>query len=234
MDKQTLQQYIESKKNAWSPSTQRSVHAKLRVALEMVAEGPEALYTKGIQMYAPYSLKALFVQAGSFYAYCNPGAVNPFKAYLKTNAQLFKNCYVKEEVGITFEEAKASIEAMPSPARELAHFMLTSGLRSEEALSYDGTGFVIGKGLKRRKVFAVSDYPFNHGMTYSMLHKALAKVGLKAHTLRKLYATQLVEVGLQAADLMRIMGWSSIETSAIYLQAKSDVNLNNLLKERFT
>ena len=234
MDKQRLQQYIESKKNAWAPTTRRSVHAKLRTALELIKEGPEALYTKGIQLYAPYSLKTLFTLAGEFYGHCYPTGINPFKAYLKSNAQLFKNVYKKEEVGISFDEAKERISMIANiEARQMALFILTSGLRADEALQYDGSGIVLGKGAKLRKVFANSAYPTGHKLTYATLYNALAKVDLKPHTLRKLYATQLVEAGLQAADLMKIMGWSNIETAGWYLQARSDDKLTNLLKERF-
>jgi integrase len=233
MNKEMVNAYIESKKNAWSPVSLKNERSKLHKALLLIQQGPEALYVQGIQLYSPYSLKQLFIRAGEFYRFCNPDSANPFKLYMKNNAQLFKNVYDKEELDVSYEEARVRIEGLEGELKELALFLITTGLRAEEALKYDGSGFVIGKGKKKRKVFSTQPYPKGHQVTYSMLHKGLAKVNLKPHTLRKLYATKLADNGLQAVDLMKIMGWNSMETASLYLQAKNDLTLTKQLEVLF-
>ena len=48
--------------------------------------------------------------------------------------------------------------------------------------------------------------------------------------LRKLAATRLVELGVNEYDLLKIMGWSSIETSKFYIQPKSDTSIQQMFE----
>ncbi len=234
--REQLTLYIASKSNAWAPSTIKSEHARLRTALDLINQGPEQLYAVGSQMYAPYTLKTLFIRAGELYAHTQPTSSNLYKEFLNDNARLFKNAYEPEVLDVTYEQAKERLTQISLPnVKALGLFMLHTGLRADEVLRYDNQGTIIGKGGKMRRIIPQSGvgYPTNHGVTYSVLHKALATVGLKPHTLRKLYATKLVEGGIREADLMSIMGWASIQTSTLYIQPKRDAVLKQQLEAIF-
>jgi hypothetical protein len=233
LTKEHVTKYINSKGGSWSPSAIKSEHARLRVALSLINLGAKGLFEEGSKKYAPYTLKTLFIRAGELWEHHFPEAPNQFKVYLKEQALQFKNAYQRQQVGLTFEEAVkriASIERLE--VRKLAAFMLHSGLRSEEALKYDGTsGFVIGKGGRPRPVLTKMPYPVGHKLTHSILHKELAKVGIKPHDLRKLCATRLVDGGFREADLLRVMGWTNMQTAAIYVQPMMDQQLSARMQE---
>lgn len=232
-----VQEYIKSKSNAWSPTTIRSEHARLRATLPLINLGPEELFARGSVQYAPYALKTLFIRAGELAGFVTPSLTNPFKEFVRKNARLFKNSYTREVLTVSFNDAVSRIETIESKQiRDLVTFILFSGMRAEEAISYDpSSGVIFGKGARKRRLIMLLGvvYPVNHGITYSMLHKALTKVGLKPHTLRKLYTTKLVEGNVREADLMRIMGWSSIQTASIYVQPKRDEALQKQLEGIF-
>lgn len=198
--------------------------------------GAQALYEQLSANYSPYTIKTIFIRVGELYSFIYPAAVNPFKAYVQTNARLFKHVYTRREVECSYPEAVERISMIAdNHIRELANFMLHTGCRSMEALQYDGSGTIVGKGGKPRKIVILKQlsYPKNHNISYSVLHKALAAVGLKPHTLRKLYATKLVEGGLREADLMQLMGWSDIQTAAVYFIPKNEETLTNRLEQIF-
>ena len=231
-----VQNYIQSKSNSWAPSTLRSEQARLRSCLDLINKGPEALYEVGSKLYGAYTLKTLFIRAGEVYSFCYPAAVNPFKAFMLANTRLFKYVYNKEILEVSYEEACSRIADIKSTAiRELANFMLHTGLRADEVIRYKDDGLITGKGGKPRKVLTLQglQYPRNHGISYSQLHKALAEVNLKPHTLRKLYASKLAAAGLKGADLMSLMGWSSIQTASLYIQPKEEASLRQQLESIF-
>jgi len=241
MNKQTvisnlqISEYINSKRMAWASTTCRAEHARLRAVAPLLTGDAGYLYAEGIKLYAPYTLKQVFTSVGGLFAFLYPSEVNPYKAFLVSHANLFKNVYVTEIVTVSFEEAVEAIKLIAdSEIRQLANYILFTGLRAEEALQYTGGGEVLGKGAKKRKVIEVgAAYPSGHKVTYSRLHKALSAVGLKPHTLRKLYATKLANANLTASDLMAIMGWSNMQTASRYLQPMRDEQLKLQLKGIF-
>lgn len=235
--KDNINKYIESKKLAWAPSTLRSEQARLHGAIDLINLGAEALYHEGSKRYSLYALKTLFIRASALATFCDAKEGNSFKNFLRDNARLFKNAYIKEEVNVTYEEACKLVEGMDDgAARMAAQLILQTGLRSNEALQYDGSGFVVGKGSKLRPVMSEQAIPeaLRKELTYSKFYKALSKVGLKPHTLRKLVATKLVDAGIKEMDLLKIMGWSNIVTAASYLQGRTNKELETFMKGALT
>jgi len=153
---------------------------------------------------------------------------------MKLNANLFKHAYTKEQLNVTFQEAAVLIASIENTdVREKAKRLLTGGLRYTESFT-EHEGQVIGKGSKPRKIFApegVGSITFNQ--SYTTFRRELKKLGLKPHTLRKLFANMLVEQGAGEMDLLKAMGWESIQTAASYLQAKRDEQLKQLVINPF-
>lgn len=230
--------YIERKANAWSHTTLKSERARLTQSINLLeaanpAEAHEQLRKAGR---SPYTIKTAFIRFSSFYDWlCLQGHAqsNPFSSYMKVNANLFKHAYKKERVSLTFKEAADLIAQIEDVAtREKAKRLLVAGLRYAESFT-EKNGEVVGKGGKVRKVFNEGVGSVAYEKSYSTLRRALAKVGLKPHTLRKLFATQMIENGAQEADLLEVLGWSSIQTAAIYLQPKRDEQLARLISNPF-
>ena len=238
-----IDQYIEGKKLAWATTTQKSEVARLRSVALYINVSPEALYKHlNTQGYKPYSIKTYFTRVGEFYQWLieeghAPEGVrkNPFKAFIKTNAKLFKHAYQKETLDVGYEEAVRRINRLGCGETKAKAFeLLATGMRySESNTQIDG--WIIGKGGKRRRVYRPESLPSATKFTrsYTTFYDNLKAVGLKPHTLRKLAATRYVERGAKEADLMALMGWSSIGTAASYLQAKRDEELSQLVTEAF-
>lgn len=208
--------YITSKEHAWSTTTQASEKARLRKALPSITPSPLETYNNLKPLYKPYTLKTVFIRISELEKFTYK--TETYAAFIREHALLFKNAYTKQPVGVTFEEALVLIEeALTGPEQQAAKLMLTTGLRVHEALKYDGTGSVVGKGSKRRPVFSCDI--ITNETNYFRIYRKLAKVGLKPHDLRKLAATKLAASGeLNEADLMEVMGWSNIVTASSYLQ----------------
>jgi len=229
-----VEQYITSKALAWSPATRRSELARLRKALPSVSStSPLETYNALKDKLAPYSLKTLFIRLGQLAQHVDGDAAG-YKRFMRDHALLFKNAYTRRNVDVTYEAALALIdEALTGPEQQAAKLMLSTGLRIHEALKYDGTGSVVGKGSKLRPVF--SSERVSAPTSYFRIYRKLAKVGLKPHDLRKLAATRLAASGeLTEADLMEVMGWSNITTASSYLQPTKrsllSEKVNRLLK----
>jgi integrase len=234
--KQQINAYINSKQNAWALSTIKSEQARLHANLELLNKGPEALYEALKLTAKPYALKTLFIRISDFLNYTFNTNTNSFKDFMTKNMKLFKYAYERAEVNIEYEKAVSLIASIEDQViRDLARFMLVTGTRVTEALEYKNDGKVLGKGSKPRALFIPKGitYPINHNISYSKLQKELAKVSLKPHTLRKLYATKLVNEGFKEADLMKLLGWNSIITASIYLQPKNNNELQAQIERMF-
>jgi integrase len=234
-----VDKYIESKSFAWSPSSQRSERSRLRASAHLIDVDPRDVFGTLRATKNSYTVKTTFIRLGEFYEFLltvgNRNGLNPFKLFMREHAQLFKNAYEKERLSVDYEEAKAKIaqiENLSSRAKALE--LLASGARYAESLTQI-EGYITGKGGKRRRMFlpeGVSAADFRR--SYSAFRRDLQRVGLKPHTLRKLAATRFVEMGAREADLMQLMGWSSIVTASSYLQSKKDEQLSVLVNQAFT
>lgn len=232
--RQQVNSYIQSKQGSWSAASTASESSRLHSMLAHLSEVEgELLYTalidKGLK---PYTIKTCFVRAGEFLAFVG-AKTNPYKRMLAVEAKRFSNSYIPERISLTFADAKVKIEQIAIlEHRQLATFILHSGLRATEALKYDGSGWVMGKGARMRRVFNSELAPkLAEAVSYTAFYSSLKAVGLKPHTLRKLAATELAKNGFREADLLHVMGWKSMQTASIYLQPTNDEALEVKIKQ---
>jgi integrase len=151
---------------------------------------------------------------------------NPYRTWIEENRNLFKNAYKNKEVGVTYDQAEELVKTLPARVRESAMSLLTGGLRAHE-LENVKDGYITGKGSKLRPL--LTSVPTDPA-SYMELYKALKKVGLVPHDLRKLFITRLIERGIQLHDLCKVAGWSSIETALRYAQPKKNEELRAFVK----
>lgn len=220
--KELIPAYLEAKESAWAVSTWKSEKARLNSLAGSLHLSPLGLYKKlEKQGMKPYSIKTAFMRVIDLEAFA--GLEPKFREFLRTHKNRFKYAYQREEVIITFEEARARIAGLAEPYRSMATGLLTTGLRLSEAYAVKD-GKVIGKGGKPRKIFGT----IGKTAPKSTFARKLKAIGLKPHTLRKLCATRLAEKGASAADLCKVFGWSDIRIAYQYLQGKSDERLQKL------
>ena len=90
-------------------------------------------------------------------------------------------------------------------------------------------GEIRGKGSKVRKVFGTDTCKHDQaGVTYSQFYRALKKVDLKPHDLRKVFLTEAVAQGATHFELCKLAGWASINTASSYIGVK-DKTLEELV-----
>ncbi len=209
-----VNKYIDTQVDAWSESSLKSERARLNAIVGMDISQPMELYKQIKSKYAPYTLKTIFIRLSE---------INPvFKLFLKEKRKLFKNSYKREVVKLSLDDVRNRINNITDlDVRKTAEVLLSSGLRANE-IRHIGGGQVVGKGSKVRSYFGSQDIP---KVSYMRLYRGLKSVGLKPHTLRKVFATRLAEAGFKPQDLCQVMGWSSFETAKWYLQPKDDAQL---------
>lgn len=227
---QLIEQYLEYHKLAWSSTTLSSERYRLmkvaRLRLPDARSIYEALVSSGMK---PYTVKTTIIRLVALEKWVKAQGLEwgyDFQKFYSVHKNRFKHAYVKQDLNITFAEARKRVATLESPYREAALGLLETGLRiSEMAKAKDG--FVVGKGGKRRRIYGTIDSK----VSTQTLRLKLKAVGLKPHTLRKLCATRLAEHGATAADLCEVFGWTSIETSYRYLQHRGVDKLRELVKE---
>lgn len=226
-----IEAYLNSKRNSWAPTTKRSEGFRLKALLpilEQVNYNPEAFYEElKNQRYGIYTIRTIFNRINDFMAF---NGNFEFINFFKNNRNLFKNSYQHKFVSYSFEEAREQIKKIPHiEVRKIANLMLSTGMRIHEALKYDGSGYVVGKGAKPRPVF--SSEKVNNTVSEATVRYYCKQVGINPHALRKLAATKLAASGLSEADLMYTMGWSDIKTASKYLQPMKQDELAKKVKE---
>ncbi len=221
--KHLIEPYLKYHETAWAKSTMKTARSILKKC-EDCLESPEGLFDKlRERQIRAYTLKATFTRICHLEKWAQREPI--FKAFTNRHRATFKHAYVKKEVGISYEEALAAITQLDSPAREHAYSLLNTGLRISESYDVGADQMVRGKGGKVRKVYGRVEYT----IPKTTLWRKLRDVGLKPHDLRKLFATRLVERGASAADLCKVMGWSSIATAYQYLQSRDEGRLESLV-----
>lgn len=223
--KDLIDLYIDDHKLSWAPSTLKSERHRLYGLGIQLSTLPIQLWEQ-IQAQKPYSRVTTWTRVTDFWQWLIDNnhiqGENEYAKFRRKNARLFKNAYQTSKPKITFEEAARLINKLPEGMhRNLALQILGSGERYSEAIQREGTT-IVGKGSKRRTTYRPKFTESNRTGSYASFRRALASIGLKPHDLRKLLATRLVERGMNEADLMEIMGWSSILTAKAYLQPKKE------------
>lgn len=229
-----VEQYLKEHSEAWAASTLRVESRRLRRLAEHLEQGPAALETYlQEQGNAPYSIKTALIRIAHFEKWL--GQDLGYSRHLKFKARKYKHVYQRREVNLTAEKVNQAIARIPADSRPTVEFMLLTGLRISEvyAVQQDAQGlFVVGKGGKPRRIYGTKELP-----EFSSLHKvrrALAKVGLRPHDLRKIAATRLAVAGLEPHNLCKVFGWSSIATAYYYLQTDKDETLHEVVHQTAT
>jgi integrase len=231
-----IEQYISSKELSWAKSTLRTERFRLIGILTHLTGDPEVLWKElDYRGTSPYSRKTMFIRVCKFWDWAIQKNIllgpNHYRTWMIENARLFKHVYKKNLPVISFEEAKARIQGLKnSQLKEQALCILDNGIRVSEFNTYNN-GVVIGKGNKPRKIFG--ELKPSGWLSYFKLYSALREIGLNAHDLRKIRATDLAQRGLSEADLCKVFGWESFETAASYLGPKKDITLEDMFRRKF-
>lgn len=223
---QLINQYLISKQWAWAPSTQKSESHRLTAIAGELDGNPERLW-RSIQDRGSYTRLTIWTRVADFYDWLiDEGKVkgpNEYKKWRKKNAKVFKNCYQKSKPEISYEEALERIRSIDDEGiRKRALEIIGSGTRYKESGNIDEHGNVCGKGSKVRNVFMPRVVGQDFKGNYQLFRRALAKIGLRPHDLRKLFLSKLVELGANEFELCEIAGWSSIATASSYIKVNSD------------
>lgn len=215
-----IDSFISSKIGIWADSMIRSERHRLNGIKHLLTNpiNPSELW-KGMNTFKPYTRLTTYVRVITYYDYVDKqtGSNNAaiLRQWRKENGHLFRKKYIPSIPKISAEEAARDISAIKRPEiRNAANFILHSGIRSFELNNVTDDNVVIGKGGKQRRVYGgkVADK-----VPYHSLYRALKKVGLKPHDLRKIRATDLLRKGMSIVDLQHAFGWSNMQTATVYL-----------------
>jgi hypothetical protein len=231
-----INEYVESMGNAWAETTKRSELHRLNAVKDVLDGDPERLWNK-LEYMKPYSRLTTWTRVTQYWDWLmgerkTNETQNPYKLWRKKNARVFKNAYTRQKPEISFKEAEDRIKTIEDEdIRTLALQILHSGMRTAEVGSYkDGERDVVGKGGRRRRIYLhSSEGRVNDSVRYWQLRRALAKVGLKPHDLRKIFLSRLVELGANEFELCEVAGWSSITTASSYIKVSKN-RLEELVK----
>lgn len=225
-----INEYLADKKSGWAETTFNSERSRLKSLSQYLDQSPAQVHLMLINDgHKPYAIKTAFIRICSLEAWAVENqkiSKTPFKSYMDKQRNRFKHAYVKEDLDVTFEEALQRIQKLESPHREMAMSLLQTGVRISEAYKVNN-GRVIGKGGKPRTIYG----KIKATAPRSSFSRHLSRVGLKPHSLRKLWATRLGEKGATPADLCKAAGWSSISTAYAYLQARDDKRMQALVDD---
>ena len=227
--------YIESKKYSWSDSTKRSERARLNSLSRGKHTCPEKMYehlvNKNMKV---YSIKTAFLRLKSFHDFLIESGVtdgpNLFSQFIQKNARLFKYAYERKSVEMSFSEGVKRCKTIRNDScRRKALEIIGSGLRLSEHRAFDrDNGRVKGKGGKTRNIHIPDIKGSRRDYSDTTFRRELARVGLRPHDLRKLYATRLLQDGMNIVEVARLLGHTSITTTEKYIQ---DLNEKDLYKK---
>lgn len=222
-----LDSYMDSKRNVWAESTKKSEKSRLLSVLSVLDGDPNTLWehcdTKNVKQ---YTRNTLFIRVIDFIDYLKLD--NKYKDFKKQKIRFFRNAYERKDLHTDFNTAKQRISTIQNEEiRAKANDLLFTGMRFSESNTYK-EGYIKGKGDKHRRVYG--RVTGNSNVSYYSLYKALRALDLTPHTLRKLAATQFANAGMREADLLKVFGWSNIQTAKYYLQSKADDELESIIE----
>lgn len=227
--KQKIEQYLAEQAETWSPTTLKSEATRLQAVAGYLDGNPGRLWKFLKETKAEYSRVTYWARATAFWAWANPGQPNPYESYRETKLKrAFSVAYTRKASELTLEEAKRRIElgVLDSAVRAKCLELLNSGMRWAESHTLNQQGEVVGKGGRRRKVFVP---PSGSPATYWQVRAALKAVGLTPHGLRKIFASEMVRRRANPFQLMKLMGWTNLNTAQSYISA-TDNDLESLVK----
>jgi len=231
-----VRMYIQSKSLSWAETTLDREGTRLSGFLDVLDGSPERLW-KAMQSkrLMPYTKRTTWIRVVQFWQWGIdnghlPGP-NKYDVFRRTNARLFKHVYQRRHPEFSLNEARDKINTIQDEAlRNQALCLLDHGLRVSELRTLEENQ-VRGKGGKSRKTFGTV-LPTQVD-SYWKVYRALKKIGLKPHDLRKIRATDLAAQGLTEADLCKVFGWESFATASSYLAPKKDLTLEQIFRRSF-
>ena len=230
-----ITKYLDSKTNAWAPTTLKSERYRLNAVAPHLDGNPLSLWA-AISDRGPYTRVTIWTRVTDFYQWCldngHRTGPNHYRTWKEDNARQFKHAYTPRFPEISFEEARARIQKIPQEGiRNKAMELLLGGLRYTESFTFrEEDSTVVGKGSKRRVAFIPKREGASFNRTYATFLRALRKVGLTPHQLRKLAATEFARRGLREADLCKVMGWSSFATASKYIAPLKDEEIRSKIE----
>jgi integrase len=234
-----INEYLESKRDLWSPTTLHTVGPKLRAVADNF-HNPYSVYKRLVkENRSKYTIKVYLLIASKFER--EIFGTKKYEGFLKRNTTTFKNCY-KDKVKVLspekFDEFLLKYINTKPDMYNLLLLMGTAGLRVSEALNLtwedviqDGDDSfirVVGKGDKQRLV------PFSPDgliVTKEKKGKIIGKVSYRflfdrdlapytPHDLRAHYATYICNhPELNVKDAAALLGHSSINTTMRYVRS---------------
>ena len=231
--KSLINKYLEDKSLVWSKTTYKSESARLKYLKPHIEKSSEQIWKVLQDNKKPYSRLTYWTRLVNLFDWAidhgHINGPNVHRVFKSKNPQLFRKVYEKKHPRQNFENVKKMLESLDdAQLRNKALQLLVSGMRYTESLSLKDDK-VIGKGNKVRRIY--NAVPVKYTMSYSTLWRRLRKLGLKPHDLRKLAGSKFLELGLNEFDLLKVMGWSSIETAKSYIAPKRSKEISNVLKE---
>ena len=226
LDNSLIDQYLESLLGIWSDSTLRTARARLVSMRTPLSQGePAKLWTSLAGRLKPYSRCTSWIIVIGFVDWqIKQGMLqgpNKYREFKENNPKLFNNKYRRNLPQIGFSEALKRLRGLEHRAsQEKALQLIYGGLRWTESHEVSKDGICTGKGGKQRKIFNYRDV--QNTVPYYTFRRQLAKVGLKPHDLRKIFASELVRRGIGPFELKEIMGWSSVSTAEFYINCDEE------------
>lgn len=226
-----IRDYIKDKEFAWAPTTQKSEQYRLS-SLSHSLDGDPARLWQELSKLKPYSRITTWTRVCAFWEWMiangRSSGPNLYKVWREKNARIFKNAYQPKYPTISFEEAVLKVKGLKDKAASnLALQILGEGTRWSECQT-EGSDPIIGKSASARSRYRPDLAGPTFKGSYASFRRALGDVGIRPHDLRKLCATRLVSEGLKEADLLKVMGWTSMETAKFYLAPKADSELREV------
>lgn len=230
-----IAKYIEEHKNAWSPTTARSVRYTLQGVAEHIDGNPDKLWDYLQKHQAPYTRVTTWTRVIKYWSWVlekgeKSHEDNLYSQFRKRNARSFKHTYERKPSSLSFQEVKSRLSKIEDEAvRKKALELLDTGMRYTESLTLRD-GVIVGKGGKRRDVL---NMPHVEGpvfdRSYQTFWRHLKTVGLTPHILRKVLANHLAHSDeFNLFDLCDLFGWADPKTARSYVAPKR----KNKLKEK--
>jgi integrase len=226
-----IEEFINDHIGAWATSTLQSEQARLLGLVEVLDGDPKRLWEElKRRNLGAYTIRTTWIRVTRFWQWAldreKLKGANHYRRFKEEKANWFKGTYQRKIPTLTYAEAVAKIQTLPTEAlKNSAMDLLSGGLRYSEAKTLN-EGHVVGKGGKTRRVFIQAPEGPRFEGSYNSFRRALALVGLKPHDLRKICASTLArQEGVTEQDLMKAMGWASMETAKSYLAPMRDEEL---------